>query len=62
MLPISRWSHGPSTSQVLSSRSMCRGSVVSITGGLGTYSGSYTVTGGSSLSRRAMCCTNSRVP
>ena len=41
---------------------MCSGSVVSITGGLGTYSDSYTVTGGSSLSRRAMCCTNSRVP
>ena len=33
-----------------------------MTGGLGTYSGSYTVTGGSSLSRWPMRCTNSRVP
>ena len=29
---------------------------------LGTYSGSYTVTGGSSLSRWLMRCTSSRVP
>ena len=62
MLPMSRWSHGPSTSHVLSSRSMCSGSEVSMTGGLGTYSGSYTVTGGSSLSRWPMRCTSSRVP
>ena len=62
MLAMSLCSHGPSTSQVSSSRWISRGSEVSIWGGRGTYSGSYTVTGGSSLSRWAMCRTSSRVP
>ena len=62
MLAISRCSHGPSTSQVLSSTWIVSGWEVSTSGGRGTYSGSYTTTGGSCESIRPMVCTSSRVP